>query len=476
MHLGSHRLRAVPSGIVTLTLSTRAVAFDAEVRSDTQTQAYQVRGPAGAPLLSMRRFTQTLTLAAHERTPHGPRWTVRARLRFDSDFGNACDVTGDRCLDELNRSRAAEFAPLFARRALDLPFAWAEGEGLLGGALDLRVGRQLVTDPLGFFLFDGGRARVRAFDHVIFEAYGGLETRTGFPLSNGRYERDGLQRADRSTWDPALATRVDDRTLAGALAFAVETTDVDPLFVRATWRRVWSADGTAEEKLGLAADLRLSARWRAYAEGVCSVPQQQVSTAVVGVSMVGENHSFATELSRWRPTFDLTSIWASFWTDPIDEARLRAEFAPGHGWRLRAGAWGRRYALSDAPREDTTPALDDQWAAGAELGSLLRHGRYDAELRLFGEGGSLGTRTGADLTSRVWLRWQVLRLDAGLSAWWVDDRLRPERTVASWGVALGALVRAGRLADLSFGFEDDINRIVGHRFRAVAMLTLRTPW
>ncbi len=106
----------------------------------------------------------------------------------------------------------------------------------------------------------------------------------------------------------------------------------------------------------------------------------------------------------------------------------------------------------------------------------LRRGRYDAEARVFGEGGGLGARAGADVTSRVWVKWQVVRVDAGVSAWWVDDALRPDRSVASLGLVVGALVRAGRLADLALSFEDDVNRIVGHRLRAVAMLTLRTPW
>ncbi|MFO0601621.1 MAG: hypothetical protein U0324_00535 [Polyangiales bacterium] len=476
MRLLPRLLGAASTALVASANAPDALAFDAEVRADTQAQAYQVRGPAGAPLLSMRRVTQTLTVAGFDRARNGVVWSVRARLRFDSDFGNACDVTGDRCLDELNRSRAAEFAPLFARRTLDLPFAWAEGAGLLGGTTDVRLGRQLVTDPLGFFLFDGGRLRVRAFGRVVFEAYGGLETRAGFPLSNGRYERDGIQRADRSLWDTSLATRVEDRALAGVLSFGVETADTGPLFARATWRRVWGDDGVAEEKLGVAADVQLSTRWRAYAEAVHSIPQQQVTNAAVGAAWAGERGSFGAELSRWRPTFDLTSIWASFWTDPLDEGRLRGELALGRGWRLRAGAHGRRYALSESPPDDNGVVLDDQWSGGGELGVTLRRGRYDADARVFGEGGGLGARAGADVTSRVWVKWQVVRVDAGVSAWWVDDALRPDRSVASLGLVVGALVRAGRLADLALSFEDDVNRIVGHRLRAVAMLTLRTPW
>ncbi len=462
--------------LVTLAAPEPASAFDAEVHANTQAQAYQVRGPADATLLSLRRITQTLTLSAVERTRRYGTWTVRARLRVDSDFGSSCDPTTDRCLDELNRSRAADFAPLFARRAIDLPWAYLEGDGVFGGTTNVRIGRQLVVDPLGFFLFDGARVRLRVADRVIFEAYGGLETRAGFPLSNGRYERDGLQRVDRTGWDPTLVSGVQDRALAGAVAAAIETAGDGPVFARATWRRVWSADGVAEEKLGASVDVTLSPAWRAYAEAVHSIPQQMVANLTLGAAFAdARDRSFGVELSRWRPTFDLTSVWASFWVDPSDDARLRVGLPLGRGWTLLASAFGRRYALSESPASPGSNALDDAWAGGGDAGVSLRRPRYEAALRAHGEGGEIGTRAGADLTGRMWLRWQVVRVDAGVSAWWVDDPLRPERSVASLGINAGALVRVGRVADLQLSFEDDVNRIVGHRLRAVALVTLRSP-
>lgn len=459
-----------------LSATLRAEAFDGEVRAETQAQAYQVRGPGNATLLSLRRITQTLSLGAVERTRRWGTWSVRARLRIDSDFGSSCDPTTDRCLDELNRSRAAEFAPLFARRAVDLPFAYLEGEGLLGGTTTVRLGRQLVIDPLGFFLFDGVRARVRVLDRVVFEAYGGLETRTGLPLSNGRYERDGVMRADRTGWDPSLASRVQDAALAGTVAAAIETAGDGPVFARATWRRVWGADGLAEEKLGASVDVTLSPTWRAFAEAVHSIPQQMVASLSLGAAYADtSDRSFGVELSRWRPTFDLTSVWASFWTDPTDDARLRAALPLGRGWTLVAAAFGRRYALSESPASPNSPTLPDAWSGGGDGGFVWRRPRHEASLRAHGEGGELGVRAGADLTARAWLRWQVLRVDAGVSAWWVDDPFRPERSVASLGVMAGAMVRIGRVAEVQLNVEDDVNRIVGHRLRAVAVVTLRTP-
>jgi hypothetical protein len=169
--------------------------------------------------------------------------------------------------------------------------------------------------------------------------------------------------------------------------------------------------------------------------------------------------------------FDLSTIWASFWTDPTDDARLRGEVPLGSGWSLTGALYARRYALSE--RDDNH---NDAWQGGGDLGALIRRGRYDGSLRARIEGGDLGARMGLDLSARYWLRPQVLRLDAMVSGHTVDDQLRPERSVASLGLVAAMLVRVGRLADLHFSFEDDVNRIVGHRLRATASITLRSPF
>ena len=97
--------------LAALLLPRAGRCLDAEVRAETVTQGYQVRGPSGAPVLSMRRITQTLSLGASQRFDegHGPFITLQARLRIDSDFGTACDPQTDRCLD--HRSLGEHAAP-----------------------------------------------------------------------------------------------------------------------------------------------------------------------------------------------------------------------------------------------------------------------------------------------------------------------------------------------------------------------------
>lgn len=468
-------------GVAVLLTGRTASAVTAEVRAETVGQAYQLRGPYGAPVLSFRRLTQTLSLGVHDRSdnPRGYLLTVRARLRIDADFGAACDPATDRCLDEVNRARGAEFSPLFVRRAVDLPWAYLDLERLGGGRVDVRAGRQLVVDPLGFLLFDGARVRLRLGDRLHFDAYGGLETRAGFPLSNGRYTRDGLAFADRTGWDTTLAPQVLPRALAWLAGGGVDLHELGPLNARLAWRTVRGEAGVVEEKLGASVDLQLSRRARLVTEAVYSVPQAQLAWASLAFELAAGRRLLGVEVARSRPVFDLTSIWASFWVDPTDDVRAHGEWPLGEHATLVLGALLRRYALDAA----TTAALANrgaadraQWAAGASAGLSYRRSRGDGGARVTAEHGDIASRAGGDVTGRWWIRPGRVRVDVGASVWWTRDALRPERDLASVGVVAGALVRLGAVADVHVTLEDDINRVVGHRLRAMGVLALRGPF
>lgn len=456
----------------------RAHAFDAEVRAESTLSSWQVRGPAGAAVLSLRRYTQTLSLAGASRPddPRSPVVRVRARLRIDSDFGSACDPGTDRCLDELNRSRAAEFAPLFARRAVDLPFGFVEIAGIGRGRLDLRAGRQLVVDPIGFLLFDGGLARLNLGSVGAVEAYGGWETRAGFPLSNGRYERDGLLRADRSGWDRSIATAVVDRAAAAVVGAALELRASTRLDARVTWRRLWSDDGVAEEALAARTDLQVTPTVRAFAEAVYMVPMSTVTNAAVGVEGTpGRAGRWSVEVMRVRPVFDLTSIWASFWIDPTDEARASLSWPLARAVDLSLGAWVRRYLLDSEAPTNASPSLGNPLNTGGSAGVRVRRSRWEVTARGSVEGGELGLRGNADVSLQAWVLRRVLRLDGLVSYAHVRDALRADRSLDGLGLVLGATAVLGRIAQVSVSLEDDLNAVVGHRFRAVGVLQLRAP-
>jgi hypothetical protein len=467
--------RALVTALATAltTAPSRALGYDAQVRAETYLQAYQLRGPAGAPLITSRRITQTLALDLVDRPvdPRGVTVSFRMRLRFDADFGEACDAVTDRCLAETNRDRSAEFQPLFTTRSMDIPFAYLDLAGIGHGTLDFRIGRIFQVDPLGFFVFDGARARLHLGDIAIAEALLGLETRAGFAASNGRFERDGLIRGDRTGWDPSVAPFVVHRELAPVFGASVETAWIEPVYARVSYRRVWTPSGIAEEKVGAQLDGRFGRSIRGYANVVYSVPQQTVSFATANLEWFTRRGShLGLEYSRFRPTFDLTSIWASFWIDGTDEARLHSELALNPQLSLSTALYARRYALSEA---DPGGAQSDLWNTGVTAAIHTRRPAWHGALRGNVEGGSVGPRAGLDADGFWWAVPGFLRLDARLSFWHVDDELRPQRSGFSFGGVVGGTVRLGSIADLHLNLEDDVNRLVGHRVRVMAILSVR---
>lgn len=460
----------------------RAHGYDAEVRADTHAQAYQVRGPLGSPVISSRRVTQSLSLAVVDRWggSRGVTVSFRLRLRFDADFGEACDPATDRCLDETNTNRSGEFVPLFARRTMDVPFAYVDVTGLGRGRLDLRAGRIFHVDPLGFFLFDGVRARVHLGGFAVAEALAGFETRAGFPLSNGRFEREGLIRADRGSWDPSLAPYVLHRDLAPVVGAAIESAAIEPVFARMSYRRVWTNNGIAEEKVGGAIDARATPRVRFHGDVVFSIPQQLIASMnLSGEWFDGQGNRVGMELSRYRPTFDLNSIWSAFWIDATDDARVYCSIAVSPRVTL-TGSWLlRRYALGETASRTlrTEPEeTGDAWNTGGHGAVVVRTPAWQGTVRAQVEGGAIGARAGIDTDAAWWLLPERIRIEGRLSLWHAMDERRPQRSGLSLGGVIGATVRLGSLADLHIDLEDDVNRIVGHRFRLAAILALRGPF
>ena len=74
-------------------LSAHALALDTEITSTTGAQGYTLRSPFGEPVITRRRFMQTLGLnvtnveGGDKIDPDAMQVSFRMRLRFDADFG-----------------------------------------------------------------------------------------------------------------------------------------------------------------------------------------------------------------------------------------------------------------------------------------------------------------------------------------------------------------------------------------------------
>src|SRR5690606_38043867 len=128
------------------------------------------------------------------------------------------------------------------RTPVDLMYGYVEGRNLGDGWFAFRLGRQYVTDALGWWSFDGGLARLVTPYYLQAEIYGGLEQRGGLPLSTSRFERQGVWRglhddfAERAQDYPSFQFASE----APAFGAALESTGVNWIHGRASYRRVYN--------------------------------------------------------------------------------------------------------------------------------------------------------------------------------------------------------------------------------------------
>jgi hypothetical protein len=228
-----------------------ARAADIDVQSDTSAQFYDVRSPTGETILNRRRLTSTLSVSGFDlidrplSDPSAPQLLLRARVRYDGDYGANGGET-----DVTNFGR---LVPGFNPQQVDLMYGYVEGRRFLKGLVGFKIGRQYVTDVLGWYSFDGGEVRLTLPFNLAVEGYGGLEQRGGFPLSTSRFESDGVWRGNRAGYDPSLYPAFQQNDVAPVVAAAVEATGVTWLHARLTYRRVLDtgASNTSEFASGL---------------------------------------------------------------------------------------------------------------------------------------------------------------------------------------------------------------------------------
>jgi len=229
--------------------SNQSLAFEAEIESDTTAQGYQLRNAWGDPVLSRRRYLQTLGMRVTgigrdptDEAPYkGPDVSFHMRMRLDVDFGVQPQ--------ELSyRNSSSMFVPGLERGPFDLMYAYVQVRNIADGLLSGRLGRSYVVDPLGWWSFDGALVRMELPVFVAIEAYGGLEQRAGLPLSTGRFERGGVWRGDRTLLDANTYPEFLAAAIAPAHGFVVESIGLPIVHGRVAYRRVWNT-GTVRTNL-----------------------------------------------------------------------------------------------------------------------------------------------------------------------------------------------------------------------------------
>jgi hypothetical protein len=332
-----------------------ASAADFEVQAETAAQAYQVTSPWGDIILDRRRLMQTLALSVYnlqgKYEPGKPTFNVTVRLRLDADFGMNQNHVGEAPGSETSFDVGGRrFVPGLQQYPLDMMYGYVEGRNLARGLLGFRLGRQYVTDVLGWWSFDGGLVRVTTPFFVQAELYGGLEQRAGMVLSTGRWERNGIWRGSHNGFgDPNQPSNTDYPSFqfsqpAPAFGFALESAGPTWLHGRVSYRRVYNLgtsitqqfpspaqagtvggypaiSGTrlSSDRIGYAADINLAAgapfRAPIGAKGgfAYDLYANTTANAFGGIeAYLNKQATIGADVDYYLPTFDADSIWNWF--------------------------------------------------------------------------------------------------------------------------------------------------------------------
>jgi len=496
------RLQPTAIAIAVLVAAPSAHAYDAEVDAQTVGQAYQLRGLTGDPVLSRRRVTQTLQLGVYNLTDTtregAPSVMFRARMRMDADFGMAREEY------TIDRGYPSRYIPLLQPAPVELMYGYLEGRRFANGFIGFKVGRQYQVDPLGWYAFDGGSFRITTPAYFAVEAYGGWEVRGGLPLTSnpqiGRWEMNGVVRGDRSEYPNGAYPAVQQQSLAPVYGVALETAGPTWIHGRLVYRKAYNTGqtfvggsgallGATPDQLGIYDKTRTSSERIGYGANVTigelaglrgnliyDLYGSRFSNIEVGTDFyVMKRVTASLDYTYWRPIFDADSIFNVFGYEPMDDFTGRVEVDVSDRMNIAGDLMVRQY------RSDDPTVTERRVAAERAPGGGLRM-RYKwptARLMLRGSAlaGDMGRRVGADLSydQRIWERYFI---DGRLSLWDFKDNLRTDgfgktRDATSVGYVVGAGYKLTPDSNAMLQWEHDMNRLVGMRYRILAVLNVR---
>lgn len=479
---------------------------DAEITSDTTAQFYELRSPSGQTVIARRRLTTTLGVAVYDLLDkpssgapygNGPTLTFRARLRYDADYGGSGEET--------NESRLDRLIPGFNRGPVDLMYGYVEGRRFFKGWMNFRLGRQYITDALGWWSFDGGQVQITTPYYFTLEAYGGLEQRGGLPLSTSRYERDGVWRGDRTDFSQTAYPSFQPNDIAPAIGVAVESAGFTWLHGRATYRRVYntgevtasqfangtrtpvSYDGTriSQERIGYAVDGALPTLGGVKAGFNYDLYVKTMANIFASVDWyTSRKVTLSLDYDYYRPTFDADSIWNFFMSMPMNDLGFRAAWDPNQRLSLGGSVHARILSVATEPEKGISnaspagltqanyyPESSMSPVGGANLSARWRMGEGGFGGRGAADIASNGNRMGLDVYGDRTLENRYV-FQGRVGVWEWNDKLRADRDATDFGYSVGIGYKLVPKSLLLADFQHDMNRIAGQRFRAMLWLTI----
>jgi hypothetical protein len=303
--------------------------------------------------------------------------------------------------------------------------------------LTVRAGRQYLPSRLGAYGLDGARAALR-------DVLRGLEL-TGY-LGWGLARGVALPVTDPAL-NPLREFQPRDRQVVAGLEAALSSRIVD---ARVEYRREVdpSVDYFVSERVAASLSVRPLGRLTVTAGGEYDMAFGHTGSADLTIGWIGDGYALTTGWRRYRPFFDLWTIWGAFSPVPHHAVHASASVTPIGSLTFRVR--GERYQFEDAEVSTPTVSIEDRgWrmesgGSWTPSGAWSVDGGYHAE---FGPGASSRGFTGrvtwipteqlsigahgAQLKRPLELRYS----DAELLDYGLDAEYRPTQR---WRVALSA--------------------------------------
>ena len=448
-----------------------ARALDVEVDASTSFAAYEVRSPGAGAFVARRRLVANLglrlvqPLTEPDAAGRVIRVTVEGRLRLDQDFGQDCLAPTGLCVQATDRSSLSAYQPLASDTRLDVPMLHASIEGLPYG-LGARIGRQMIGDAIGFARFDGAQVSFAPTTFVAMEVNVGTLVRRTTLAGSAQFEPQGTMQIDLGGIDPRRVPWADPTRTTWLAGASLRGGPGSYLMAGAAFRQLWDDDGSiVARRLGLTLSSDLAALVRLDGVAVVDLLDLTIITALASTEVHDDHYALRLSYDRQVPRFDPGSIWAWFYTAPIDQLRLSGSYRFTHDLELGGALRGRRAQLGGQ--------IGDDFDAGVEGWARARIERLSVNASGFGWSGSLGPVAGVSLdVSRPIL--PELALEAHVSFWHFDDANRANsygEVISESLIAVATLTAQTRiLLELTHAH----NRVIGDRFRGIVTLLVET--
>lgn len=417
-------------------MGTQSLAYDQQISSTLYASGYSIRAANGT-LLDRRKIVEDLHLAAWNLTPgsndpyyDGPRLSIEFNLRLDGDFG----VTNR----EMSSGHLNDYVPGISALSVEAAVLFLDIQGLFSHHVDIRLGRQIQMDTIGFVALDGAQMAVYLPGGWRIVGFGGWEVMGAMPLGYDSLELDGVDNQGREELDAAyFSSLVEPEStvaLGAELSFAPNAFFDGALGFRqmglgkkVQQQAVAARASVGNERIFTTMRVVLNPLLDRY-DGLKGALRDGTlvtqSDAEISVQLV-ERNWVRLGYELYRPVFMLDSIFNIFSKVAHRDVTSRYEYRTIGG--LAMGAWSFvRYADQTTARTQT-PHTSGVIGGGGGCGVNYHtfHRRFATRLLLETEQGAVRSGVEADVgrryaNERLWLQVRA-------SYWHIDDLLYGNR-------------------------------------------------